>query len=813
MLRSLLLAMLVLAAASSAAADVPSGYQKPPADLVRVADAPLPPRILPGPHDGMLLEELLPLLPISEVAQPELKLAGLRWNPTNESESRSVYWSKLSFVDVGSGATRPVSGVPADGRIRQPTWSPDGSHVAFTVARPLRVELWVADRSDGVARRVSELPLNGAHPQPTCHWLGDSRALVCRVIPADRGPVPTPTVVPSGPLVEENLGKKTPAPTFQDLLHDENDAVQFEHHLSSELWILGLDGKQRRIGPAALYLEAAPSPDGSAILVTSLHRPFSYHVAEDRFPRRSEVWDLAGKRLAVVADLPLAVEVPIDFDAARTGRRDIGWRTDAPATLWFIEARDGGNPKATAAIRDELSQLAAPFTGPPRKLASLPLRFAEVLWSSGKLAIVRERWWKTRREHEWRLMPDAATPPKQLTDRSYEDRYGDPGLLQLAWSTRGTPVLWTDAGGELVTRFGDGASPEGDRPFVDQQDLKSGQTTRRWRSAAPSYEHAVALLGDGQRVVSRRESPSEPPNLLVRTLASNAILALTHIPHPYPALRTVKRELIQYKRADGLPLSGTLYTPPGYDGKKRLPVLLWAYPREFKAAGAAGQVQDSPYRFPRVSWASPLFWLLRGYAILDNPAFPIVGEGEAQPNDTYVQQLVGDASAAVDELVRRGVGDRERMAIGGHSYGAFTTTNLLAHSRLFRAGIARSGAYNRTLTPFGFQSEERDLWEATATYVEMSPFTHANQIADALLLIHGMEDDNQGTFPLQSERLFAALKGLGKTARLVLLPREAHGYRARESILHMLWEMDRWLEQYVKNAPPRPIPPPATARR
>jgi dipeptidyl aminopeptidase/acylaminoacyl peptidase len=230
---------------------------------------------------------------------------------------------------------------------------------------------------------------------------------------------------------------------------------------------------------------------------------------------------------------------------------------------------------------------------------------------------------------------------------------------------------------------------------------------------------------------------------------------------------------------------------------------MWAYPQEFKAAKAASQVQDSPCRFPRLSWASPLFWLSRGFAIVDNPAFPIVGEGKAQPNDTYVKQLVDDARAAIDDVVRRGVADRDRIAIGGHSYGAFTTTNLLAHSRLFRAGIARSGAYNRTLTPFGFQSEERNFWEAPATYVEMSPFTHAADIHDPLLLIHGVEDNNQGTYPIQSERLFAALKGLGKTSRLVLLPHEAHGYRGRESILHMLWEMDHWLDQYVKKAPPR----------
>jgi dipeptidyl aminopeptidase/acylaminoacyl peptidase len=781
-----------------------TGYQIPSPDLVRLADAPYPSVVAAGPDDGLLLAEVPALLPIAEVAQPELKLAGLRLNPDNNAETRGYYLSSLSFLDLAGGKPRRITGVPPDGHIRQPDWSPDGKHVAFTLTRPTRVELWIADRAGGDARRLGDLALNGAHTTRACHWLGDSSGLVCRAVPGGRGPAPALSPVPRGPVVEENLGKKTPAPTFQDLLHDEHDAALFEHYLASEVWVVGLDGKQRKLSGPGLYVDASPSPDATSILVTSLHRPFSYHVPESRFPTRTEVWSREGKPVALIADLPLAAEVPIDFDATRTGRREIAWRPDAPASLSWVEARDGGDPAVDAPVRDELYTLAAPFTAPPTRLLAMAHRFHDALWSSGRLAVVHDRWWKTRHEDEWRITPDApATPPQKLVDRSYEDRYADPGGLETRRTARGTWVLFTDPTETHLVRFGQGASPEGDRPFVDDLDLGTLKATRRFRSAAPAYEIPVALLPDGNRLVTRRESLTEPPDYFVRDLASGKSRALTHTPHPYPELATVKRELVQYKRADDLALSGTLYTPPGYDGKARLPVLLWAYPHEFKDKKAAGQVKDSPYRFPRVSWASPLFWLERGFAVFDDPAFPIVGEGNAQPNDTYVAQLVADAAAAVDELVRRGVGDRDRMAIGGHSYGAFTTANLLAHSRLFRAGIARSGAYNRTLTPFGFQSEERNFWQATPTYVEMSPFTHASSIQDPLLLVHGSEDNNSGTFPIQSERLFAALKGLGKTSRLVLLPHESHGYRARESVLHMLWEMDRWLETYVKNAPPR----------
>ena len=305
---------------------------------------------------------------------------------------------------------------------------------------------------------------------------------------------------------------------------------------------------------------------------------------------------------------------------------------------------------------------------------------------------------------------------------------------------------------------------------------------------------------DGHLLLTRRESVEIPPNFFIRDLRSGALEAVTDFPHPTPQLLGVQKELIRYKRADGLALTGTLFLPAGHDPEKDgpLPTILWAYPREFKSASAAGQVRDSPHRFVRVGWWSPVPWVTRGYAVLSDPAMPIIGEGESEPNDTYVEQLVSGARAAVETLVERGISDPAKVAVGGHSYGAFMTANLLAHSDLFCAGIARSGAFNRTLTPFGFQSEERTLWQARETYFEMSPFVHADKIKAPLLIIHGAEDNNSGTYPMQSERFYNALKGHGATTRLVMLPHESHGYRARESIMHTVWEMDTWLSRYVK---------------
>jgi dipeptidyl aminopeptidase/acylaminoacyl peptidase len=357
--------------------------------------------------------------------------------------------------------------------------------------------------------------------------------------------------------------------------------------------------------------------------------------------------------------------------------------------------------------------------------------------------------------------------------------------------------------GASVFLSGEGASPEGDRPFLDEMNVKTHETTRLFHSQAPYYEKPVILLDPAKRLlVTQREARNVQPNYWIRNLGDGSEFQITTFPHPNPQFADVQKEMIRYTREDGVELTATLYLPAGYDAAEDgpLPMLIWAYPQEFKSADAAGQVTDSPHRFLRVTYWSPMLWLARGYGVLDDPAMPIVGEGDEEPNDTFVEQLVSSAKAAIDEVVRRGVADPERLVIGGHSYGAFMTANLLAHSDLFSAGIARSGAYNRTLTPFGFQAEERTVWQAPEVYFAMSPFMHADKINEPILLIHGEADNNSGTYPLQSERFYGALKGLGATVRLCMLPHESHGYRARESIMHMLWEMSEWMDRYVKGA-------------
>jgi len=515
------------------------------------------------------------------------------------------------------------------------------------------------------------------------------------------------------------------------------------------------------------------------------------------------VLDRSGKLVHTVAVRPLVEGLPTGNDAEVTGVRDISWRADAPATLVWAEAQDGGDPAREASVRDAVLMQAAPFEQPPITLARLGSRYAGITWARGDLALLNESWWKTRRTKTWRIAPDQpGTDPTLMFDRDAQDRYSDPGKPGVLRDDNGRALLQTTADGNSLFFYGAGASPEGDRPFVDRYDLATGRTTRLFHSQAPSYSVPVALLGaDASSLLLTRESPEQPANYYVQSLSDLAAAPrpLTAFAHPLPQLQGVAKEQIRYARKDGVELTATLLLPPGYDPRRDgpRPLLMWAYPGEYKSAAAASQVTDSPYRFNAVSYWGPQAFLAKGYVVLASPTMPIIGEGDKEPNDTYLEQLVANAQAAVDEVVRRGVTDRGHIAIGGHSYGAFMTANLLAHSRLFKAGIARSGAYNRTLTPFGFQAEERNYWTAQETYLKMSPFNYAGNIKDPILFIHGVDDNNSGTFPMQSERMFAAVKGLGGTARLVMLPNESHAYRARESIMTMLAESERWLEQTI----------------
>lgn len=803
--------LLLLPLAATAQTAPVSGYQLPPKALQAIVDAPRPPQMFTSPKRDRVALVQTPSLPgIEVVAQPELKLAGLRIHPRTRAQSRFAFGTGLSLLDIAGGKTSNVEGLPAPLSLATLEWSPDQRWIAFNRVDSASGanELWLVEVEQRRAHKLVS-GLNTVSGRGYA-WMPDSRRLLVQLQPEGQGEAPPMNATPTGPAVQETEISATVRQirTYQDLLRNESDARVFEYYLRSQLATVDLAGAVVRAGAPQLYLAATPSPDGRHVLATRVERPFSYQVPVSMFGHRIEVLAPDGKFEHEIARLPLVDGLPTGNDAVPTGVREIAWRSDAPATLVWAEAQDGGDPARKTDIRDAVMMQAAPFERPPQTLMRLGARYAGAHWGRGDLALVDEFWWKTRQTRQWRIAPDHGDrAPELVFEGLSEDRYNDPGEPVSTRDANGQRRLLTTADGASLFYIGQGASPEGDRPFLDRYDLADKQRTRLFHSQAPYYEAPQVVLDDqGKRLLTLREAPTEPGNLYLRDLSASdaAPVTLTRFAHPTPQLKDIKKEQIRYPRADGVELTADLYLPPGFDAKRDgpLPLLMYAYPAEFKSAAAASQVTGSPYRFNAVSFWGPLPYLAMGYAVLDNPSMPIVGEGEREPNDTYIEQLTSSAQAAVDEVVRRGVADRERIAVSGHSYGAFMTANLLAHTRLFKAGIARSGAYNRTLTPFGFQAEERNYWQAESTYQAMSPFNYADKIKDPLLLIHGEQDNNSGTFPIQSERLFAAIKGLGGKARLVMLPNESHGYRARESILHMLAETNRWLDRYVKNAKP-----------
>jgi dipeptidyl aminopeptidase/acylaminoacyl peptidase len=802
-LRSSLVALVALVAPVALLSQ--EGYRVPSPDLVAIVDAEPTPSVSIDPTGRMLVLMSRRSLPtIAELAAPELRLAGLRIDPRTNGPSRFQGVSGLTLRPIDGGNDRPVTGLPDGARIGNALWSPDGRHIAFTITDDDGIDLWCADVATGRARRVTQRALNAAIAAPY-GWLPDASGFVVVAIPEERGAPPARPLVPDGPIVQSHEGKSAPARTYQDLLANPYDEDLFDHHATAEILLVDLDGAVRRVIAPRVVTGVEASPDGRYLLVESIHRPYSYRHPLDRFPRRAEVTTIDGGLVHTVADEPLADAIPLSFGSVATGPRDIAWRADAPATIVWAEARDGGDASKAAEIRDEIRMLAAPFSASPVSLAKLPNRYGGFVWGNDTLALLSDWWYKTRRTRLLAIDPSRPGTSRVLFDRSFEDRYGDPGDPLTHANGRGRELLRLTSDGRSIYLTGVGASPEGNRPFLDRLELATAKSERLWRSEAPYYERVVDLLEDAPlRIVTTRESPTERPNYMLRDLASGTLRPLTSFPHPYPHLAGIQKELIHYERADGVKLTATLYLPAGYTKEKGpLPAILWAYPQEFKSADAAGQVSDSPYRFNYLSWGSAMPFVARGYAVIDDPSMPIIGEGSTEPNDTFIAQLVASAQAAVDAVVRRGVVDRNRIAVGGHSYGAFMTANLLAHSDIFRAGLARSGAYNRTLTPFGFQGEDRSYWDVPETYNTMSPFMNANRIDEPILLTHGGADNNPGTFTMQSERLFEAIKGLGGTARLVVLPHEGHGYRARESVLHMLWETEQWLDRWVRNAAPR----------
>lgn len=795
--------LLAVISGTGMAQDSSPKYQKAPPAMQRILDAPpLPSMVLSPTRDHYFLVQGESYPTIAELAQPMLRLAGARINPQTNGPYLPERVVEITLRSI-AGDRRLKLELPKEGFCGSPNWSPDGKRFFLTCTSETGITLWLGNTQSPKLTKVEGLQINGLAGGAV--WLSDSKTLAVLAIPEGRGEPPQRPKAPPGPLVQESYGRNAPARTFQDLLRDAHDEALYDHFFTSQIWMINVETKERRkLNGPAIYGMFDPSPSGEYLLVSRIHRPYSYVLTMSSFPRLVEVWDLAGKSVAHIADLPLADEVPIE--GVPKGPRGYRWVAAEPATIVWVEALDDGNPKKKAPHRDQLKMWKAPFQEEPQAWRKVEHRFAGVDWTqTGDWAILREydrdRKWATTWRVNWR---DREQQPQQLWSLSIADRYGDPGTPVRMTMPSGHRAIWQQ--GDSIFLAGDGATPEGDRPFLDAYDLKNLKAQRIFQSDPAALESTAALVSaEKGLIITRHESPTSPPNYLLRNLQSGEVQPLTENVDPAPELRRIRKELVTYKREDGVQCSFTLYLPPDYQPGQKLPTIVWAYPREFTDASTASQVTGSPNRFTMFRGSTHLFLLLHGYAVLDGATMPVVGPPDSA-NNTFIEQIVASAKAAIDKATEMGVTDPERVGVGGHSYGAFMTANLMAHSDLFRAGVARSGAYNRTLTPFGFQSERRTLWEAPEIYARLSPFTYANRICDPLLIIHGELDNNPGTFPMQSERLYQAIRGNGGHVRYVVLPLESHGYAARESIEHTLYEMANWFDLHVKNAPPRPEP-------
>lgn len=778
-------------------------YQKPPQSILALADFQRAPAVvMDSKKTVMLLSFRDTYKTLTDLSQTELRLAGLRINPITNIASATNYINNLKIRKTSESVDTQVKGLPNGALITHIQWSPNEKKIAFTNTGAKGVELWVIDVDSASAKKLSEGILNANLGMPYT-WFKDSDNLLVKVLPKNRPALLDASKnLPTGAIISNADGTVSTNRTFPDLLKNKNDEANFENLATSELLKVNLSAKSSLFKKSDLFEDLSFSPDGKYLLINTLQRPFSYIVPLDRFPSKMVVTDLTGKLIKVVNETPLIEVMPKGFSATQKGKRDVNWRADKAASLFYVVALDEGDPANKVEFRDEIFQWNAPFDQAATSLLKTTQRYGGLIWGNESLAVAYDAWYDTRNIKTYFFNPsNPSEAPRVVSERNMQDVYADPGRFELKHNQYNRDVLAIENNTAFL--IGEGHSKKGQFPFIDEMDLSSLQKKRLYQSSYTDKVERIQSIVDVKKgdVLVQIQSKTEYPNFYFRNIKeNNKLTAITQFANPFVSLNDVSKEVIKYLRKDGVELSGTLYLPAGYDKskKEKLPLLIWAYPAEYKDKSSAGQSTKNSNQFTFPSYGSFIYWVTRGYAVLDDAAFPIIGEGKTEPNDNFIPQLVDDAEAAINAVDALGYIDRKKVAVGGHSYGAFMTANLLTHSKLFACGIARSGAYNRTLTPMGFQSEQRNYWEVPEVYNKMSPFMNADKMKTPILLVHGEADNNPGTFTLQTERYFQALKGLGAPARMVILPKESHGYAAKENIFHLLWEQDQFLEKCLK---------------
>ena len=778
-------------------------YQVPSSEILDLVEYDRPPTVTyDNDKNFMLFLYRDNYKSIEDLSQEELRLAGLRINPKTNIGSRITYYNNIKIKNLKNKRSeiQDIIGIPSNPKIANINWSPNQKNIAFTNTSSDGVKLWVLNLESRSLVKLSDLKLN-SNIRDVINWLNDSEILI-KVIPDNKKElIDQSDIVPLGPTISSNDGENAQNRTYQDLLKNKTDEFNFEQLVTSDLYKVDLNGRINKWLDSDMYTDITPSPDGEFVMVSNIKKPFSYIVTYGRFPKSTNIYDNEGMLVSNLVDVPLIEELPQGFNAVWNGKRNFSWRMDKPSTITYMVALDNGDPSKEVEYRDELFELDAPFKGNGNTIFKSINRLAGIIWGNKTNAVAIDYWIKNRNEKTYLFNPSNINQkPRIIYDRNYQDRYNDPGSFITERNAYNKSVLKIESNNLIL--MGDGYSEKGQFPFIDRLNLDNLKSKRIYESNyTDKLEDLIDFDVNKNQLLVRIESKNDYPNYYFKNLNGKRVTRITDFINPFEQLSKVDKQVITYKRNDGVELSGVLYLPVGYDktSREKMPMIMWAYPREFKDKSSAGQNTNNPNEFTYPYYGSMVYWVTKGYVVLDDASFPIIGEDKTEPNDDFRNQLVENARAAINAVDKLGYIDKDRVAVGGHSYGAFMVANLLSHSDLFAAGIARSGAYNRTLTPFGFQSEERSYWQAPDVYYTMSPFMHADKMKTPLLLIHGEDDNNSGTYPMQSQRYFNALKGLGAVVRLVMLPKESHGYSSKESIYHVLWEQDQWLEKYVKN--------------
>jgi dipeptidyl aminopeptidase/acylaminoacyl peptidase len=779
-------------------------YQKPSKSILDLATFERAPSVsMDTKKEYMLLTYRDTYKTLDDLNQEELRLGGLRINPITNISSSVTYINNIKLRKVAGQNEMQVGGLPANPRISNLSWSPNEKKIAFSHTTNSGIELWVLDVLTAKATKLTDATVNANLGNPFS-WFNDNETILVKMLPKNRAALlDAKKDLPTGPIISNADGSKSQNRTYPDMLKNKNDEINFENIITSELYKVTLNGNKTLFKSADMFAGENFSPDGNYLMITTIQKPFSYIVPLNRFPQKTTIYAANGKEIKMVNEVLLNEIMPKGFSSVRKGKRNMAWRNDKPATLSYVVALDEGDQSKKAAFRDEVFLWNAPFNIEPSSLVKTQQRFGGLIWGNETTAIVSDDWYDTRNTKTYLINPSIYNEnPKIISDRNSQDIYSDPGNFETIKNQYGKRILAIENDNAYL--IGDGFTKEGQFPFIDAFSMKTLKTNRLYTSTYKDKKEDLLSIEDFKKgeVLVQIQSKNDYPNYYFRNIKQkNKLTPITAFQNPFESIKNVSKEVIKYKRKDGVELSGTLYLPAGYDKvkKEKLPLLIWAYPAEYKDKNSAGQSNQNPNEFTFPNYGSFVYWVTKGYVVLDDAAFPIIGEGTTEPNDNFIPQLVDNAEAAINAVDALGYINRKKVAIGGHSYGAFMVANLLTHSKLFACGIARSGAYNRTLTPFGFQSEQRNYWETPEVYNTMSPFMNADKMKTPLLLVHGEADNNPGTFTLQTERYFQALKGLGGPARMVILPKEAHSYVAKENILHLLWEQDQFLEKYLKN--------------